>query len=701
MRLDEYGRCGMNRIWVALLTCVMMVCTFMGLSNIITAGGWQWHMIGFPVMISAGMMVVILVAANHKVASGVGSIGVGLVIWLCYLTGLTGGGVLPTPSALSNLVTHLGDAIAALPNYGRPAPNPDLFVPLGIVGLGPMAILAFFLAVNLRSPISAGIPALGCWIVFLSGGPERGLGWALASTASYLMLLAISDKKGKPARFRAIAVPVVALSAVIGVVGSYVLPMVPTWGQSQDLLDFWNDTYTDNTGINVDGPIRVADSLRTQSSVLLFHTQGETGEPMKMGTLDEFTGQSWVASNRGRARPYREGTLVWYQNAGSDSPGSGWSEGTDVTVRIDQLSGVIVPSGDGPRSISQSNGLTLSFDAGSDTFRSRTSMLDEGDSYVTHTMVLDRSVLRAIRAPIRYSLLDPNLVAHADEIAALTTQVIGDALTQDDILTAIETYLRGPGFTYTLNPTWNNQGDPVWDFLQAKQGYCVHYATAMAVMAMSVGITMQVSVGYLPGMVESDDWRGVTGSRAHMWPEAYFSGVGWVRYEPTPAIQSGDIAVGPVGVASEEEVEEQVPADQVSQNTLPEITAAPVANPVGTQTGSIDWLLICEVVGSVIGAGLLVGLILAVYVRLYTPERAWRRILGVGMNKGLLTDAMSVRTAADVLSRRLGPSCPPDLAVLRDYLEVSRYAPADAGPQKIPGRRLWKLKRGIARQLRR
>jgi len=688
----------MNRLWIAALTCCTMMCTFMGLSGIITSGGWQWHMIGFPLLISAGMMVVVLLTSKHKIACGLISIGVGLLIWVCYLIGVTGGGILPTPSALGNLVTHLSDAIVALPNYGRPAPNPDLFVPLGIVGLGPMAVLAFFFAVNLRSPISVGIPALGCWIVFLSGGPERGLGWVLASTASYLLLLAISDKKGKPGRFQKMAVPVVALAAVIGVVGSYVLPMMPTWGRSQDLLDFWNDTYADNTGINVDGPIRVADSLRTQSSVLLFHTQGETGEPLKMGTLDAFTGESWVASNRGRARPYTEGTVVWYQS-GSNSLGNGWSEGTDVTVRIDQLSGMVVPAGDGPRSVSDADGFILAYDAGSDTFRSRMNMLDEGDSYVTHTMVLDRSALRTVRAPARISLLDPDLIEHADQITELTNEVIGDSLTEDDILRAIEDYLRGPGFTYTLNPTWNNQGDPVWDFLQAKQGYCVHYATAMAVMAMSVGISMQVSVGYLPGMVESDDWRGVTGARAHMWPEAYFSGVGWVRYEPTPAIQSGDIAVGPVGEASEEVVEEEVPAGEQSQNALPEVSTAPVANPAGTQTTSINWPVVVEVVGSVLGAMLLVLLIVALYVRLYTPERAWRRILGVGMDKGLLTDAMSVRTSVGVLSRHLGPSCPADLEALQSYLELSRYAPADARLQKIPGRRLWKLKRTISQQL--
>ena len=700
----------MNRIGVALLTFCMMTCTFMGLANIIQTGGWQWHMIGLNLFIGAGMYAMVLLVKNHKIMQSIASIGVGLVIWVCYMTGITDGGVVPTPRALSILFTHLSDAVMALPNYGRPASNAALFLPLGIVGLGPMCVVAYFLAVNLKSPISAGIPALGCWVVFLSGGPSRGLGWAIISVASYLLLLGVSDKKGKPGRFQAVAVPVLALSAVVGVVASYVLPLAPTWGRSEDLLDFWNDTYTDNTGINVDGPIRVADSLRSQSAVVLFHTQGEIEEPLKMGTLDSFTGQSWVASNRGRARTYQEGTIVWYQWGGSTNspgtiqyqttPGDGWVDGANVSVKIDQLSGIVVPAGDGPRSITDVDGFILTYDAGSDTFRSRANVLEEGDSYVTHTMVLDHSSLRGIRAPTRNSLLDPDLIEHAGEITELTAGVIGSAVTEDEMLNAIQAYLTGPGFLYTLTPTWESHGDPVWDFLQAKQGYCVHYATAMAVMAMSVGIPMHVSVGYLPGTQEEDDWRVVTGGRAHMWPEAYFAGVGWVRYEPTPAIQIDVGMVGPFEEPTEEFTEGEVPLGEQNQETLPETTTAPTEGPQGSGAGAINWVLVSEIGGGVVGGVLVVVLAWLAYIRLYSPEKAWRAILRAGMNKGLLTDAMSVRTAVGVLTRHLGPTCAPDLADLQAHLEVSRYAPPDADPAKIDGSTLWKLKRSVTRELR-
>jgi len=687
----------MNRIIVALMTWVTMSFTFMGLSSIITPGGWQWNMIGLPLFITAGMLGIVTLAGQHRKLGGAGSIVVGLLVWVCYLTNSTGGGVIPTPDAMTTLASHLSDAVLALPNYGRPASNPDLFVPLGMVGLGPMCVLAVFLALVIGSPVAVGIPALGCWAVFLSGGPEAGLGWAIASVASYLLLLGISPKKNTPGRFQAISLPVLAVSAVLAILASIVLPLAPGWGQSQSWLNFWNGNYTDNTGINVDGPIQVGDSLRTQSSTLLFHTQGEFTGPLKMGTLDQFTGQSWVSSVRIRARAYQEGTVVWNQSNDTVLPDTtGWSEGPSVIVRIDQLSGQVVPSGEGPRSITAMTGLGLTYDSGTDSFRSR-GALNQGDSYVTNTMVLDRSVLRGARISSYDSLLNPSQIAHADEIRELTLDIIDGAVIEDDMLQAIETYLRGEDFTYTLTPVWESRGDPVWDFLQAKRGYCVHFATAMAVMAMSVGIPMQVSVGYLPGFVESDDWRGVTGARAHMWPQAYITGVGWVRYEPTPAVGTGE-AVDPGNVAlPTEEVPEEEPTIDSTVGPQAPATAGPTG-PGANQAGA-SWRPWVGVGAGLGGAGLVVVVWWLVYVRLYSPERAWRVILGAGVKKGYVTQAMSVRTAAKILETRLDASLGAELEELREAVEISRYGPADVDRGHIPGKKLWKLKQSVVRQV--
>ena len=56
----------------------------------------------------------------------------------------------------------------------------------------------------------------------------------------------------------------------------------------------------------------------------------------------------------------------------------------------------------------------------------------------------------------------------------------------------------------------------------------------MALMGRSLGIPSRVAVGFLrPEQVGQDTY--VYSSRdLHAWPEMYFGGIGWVRFEPTP-----------------------------------------------------------------------------------------------------------------------------------------------------------------------
>ena len=60
----------------------------------------------------------------------------------------------------------------------------------------------------------------------------------------------------------------------------------------------------------------------------------------------------------------------------------------------------------------------------------------------------------------------------------------------------------------------------------------------MAMMARVVGIPSRVSVGFLPGDRDGDSWE-VSIRDMHAWPELYFAGYGWVRFEPTPASVTG------------------------------------------------------------------------------------------------------------------------------------------------------------------
>jgi hypothetical protein len=132
---------------------------------------------------------------------------------------------------------------------------------------------------------------------------------------------------------------------------------------------------------------------------------------------------------------------------------------------------------------------------------------------------------------------------YVETVVALAEQATSGANTFYDKAMAIQQYLRATGgFTYslTLAPQPKDQfgndtgADPLTNFLVTKQGYCVQFASAMAMMSRAVGIPARVAIGFLPGTEAKGVWS-VTASDAHAWPELYLDGIGWTRFEPTPA----------------------------------------------------------------------------------------------------------------------------------------------------------------------
>lgn len=100
---------------------------------------------------------------------------------------------------------------------------------------------------------------------------------------------------------------------------------------------------------------------------------------------------------------------------------------------------------------------------------------------------------------------------------------------------AIENYFSPEnGFSYDLHIKAYTGADPLRQFLTKKRGFCQQYAVAMAVMARVNGIPSRVAVGFTLGTKQKDGSYLVTNRDAHAWPELYFQGYGWLRFEPTP-----------------------------------------------------------------------------------------------------------------------------------------------------------------------
>jgi transglutaminase-like putative cysteine protease len=125
-------------------------------------------------------------------------------------------------------------------------------------------------------------------------------------------------------------------------------------------------------------------------------------------------------------------------------------------------------------------------------------------------------------------------------IPALAREITKNAATPFDKAIRIETYLRDR-FTYSLNLTGKPGDDPLAHFLfETHAGHCEYFASSMAILLRTLGIPSREVNGFLPG--EYNDLGGdyiVRASDAHSWVEAYFPGVGWQVFDPTPAALEG------------------------------------------------------------------------------------------------------------------------------------------------------------------
>jgi transglutaminase-like putative cysteine protease len=112
----------------------------------------------------------------------------------------------------------------------------------------------------------------------------------------------------------------------------------------------------------------------------------------------------------------------------------------------------------------------------------------------------------------------------------------------------------------------------------AQAGTSEQFATAFAVLARAAGLPTRVMVGFRPGTRQPDGTWVVHGRDALAWPEVYFTGHGWVPFDPTPA---GAEATLPISDARRQVL------DRVGQNQPPSPGPEPTpAKPTPVATAS-------------------------------------------------------------------------------------------------------------------
>jgi transglutaminase-like putative cysteine protease len=274
---------------------------------------------------------------------------------------------------------------------------------------------------------------------------------------------------------------------------------------------------------------------------------------------------------------------------------------------------------------------------------------------------------------------------------------------------------RANGFTYSLSTSPGTSGDDLADFLRLKRGYCEQYAGAMAVLVRAAGVPARVVLGYTPGASEDGRTRTITTDDAHAWVEVWFSGLGWVTFDPTPlgagravSLPWAPRADATVDTATVPAVPNAAPAlptappaqlnrdDQYTPLTLPDTASgSPLAGWLTTGGVTALVLVLAAVPGAVrrrqrsqrISDG--------------RPKALWDELLATITDLGIAVPGTATpRTAARQLAERVAGVAPAAVPAVRELAlaeERSVYGPPGAGTTPQLRDALAEARRGLLR----
>jgi len=299
-----------------------------------------------------------------------------------------------------------------------------------------------------------------------------------------------------------------------------------------------------------------------------------------------------------------------------------------IPVSTDQGANVVVTGSEGWFA-------TVNLDNGNQpyTVNARVLQLDDSQQQLTGNRLEVAgtdypSEIRALYTGVPAGALGPN----ANE---LLQRILADAGTTNPYRLAVymQNYFRSPkNFTYDTNLTDTNcDASAVECFAQTRHGYCLHYASAMAMLLREADpqhpIPTRLVQGFLPGTVKNGT-ATVETKDAHAWVEVYFPHYGWVPFDPT----GGGVGIATV-IADGPKVASPSPDASGIDDSLPDPTrwldgdtgvAAGPVTPGGRGSGDRSLFAILTVLLLVV----IVTIGIAAWLRgprgEMTPDAAWR-----------------------------------------------------------------------------
>ena len=532
---------------------------------VLHGGHWFWKVFGAVVAVVVAGLLSRALRLPKALQPLVGLLLLAAYLCLAFVHGTLHHGIVPTHATLDGLRALVDAGRADIDKYAPPLTPGAGVVLLAAAGVGAVALLVDLVAVTLDRVAVAGLPLLALFAVPSAVLPHGlgGLVFAVGASGWLVLLLEEgSDRVGRwgtPMRSALPGARAGGDDSSLGRVGrrigaaavglAIVVPSaVP--GLDQRLVGGGSG----GAGGAGDGPSRATTynpltTLRDQLTLphprqlFVYSTDDPHPDYVRMTTLDKYDGNGWSSS---KLEADRQEARV---QKGIPQP-TGENDSTphqDVTMRVamdgNHLSVHWLPVPYGPRKVDVSG--TWLWDPTSQTVFSASRTTTSLKPYtVTASRVLPtREALIAatgVAVNLDVAARYGNAIPVSPAAVALAQRITRGATTPYDQAVAIQSWFTDPahGYVYDVNASLPRRGqDPLDAFLEGKHGFCEQYATAMAALLRVVGLPSRVAVGFTPGQPVPGHKAtySVTTSDAHAWPEAWFAGSGWVRFEPTPA----------------------------------------------------------------------------------------------------------------------------------------------------------------------
>jgi transglutaminase-like putative cysteine protease len=582
---------------LTITTAVATVLAGTSLYPLFSGSAWFWGGLGATITVAGVATLTRLRRLPVVVCLAATVLGLTLYLNLVFEAGHSLGHVLPTPRSLELLGRLARSGVSEAGRYAPPAPELPGIVLLGTGGIGIVALLTDLIAVRLRSVALAGIPLLLLITEpFAVSASRSWVGTVVAfclGTAGYLGMLSAEStqrirewEQPRPGlhdgpdtsaltaagRRVGIASVVVALCLPALVPGLHVTRLV---GGQPGIGGNGSGGGVGGAGLPSPEQVVAQQLQESKAEPVLTYKALDGGatvaQYLQLYVLDEVTDAGWQSASQDTV------SLLGSQGVMPAAPGVAYEQGSKHVVKVggqDRQVPLVPDAASVATAVTVSPGVSLAPPAvvraaavlpvpypatqvvalGNDWQATRTDLtvyspvpVGASYGYDVFSADLQPSVadLNAVAPPpdaITNAYLSlPASYEASGYLKGLAHQITAGETTEFGEAEALQSYLGDSGkFSYTLKAPTITDAAQLTTFLnQSKKGYCQQFAVAMADLARILGIPSRVVVGYTSGAEQRGGSWMVTTADAHEWPELYFSGYGWLRFEPTPTGSDG------------------------------------------------------------------------------------------------------------------------------------------------------------------